>query len=164
MSYGAADRRRQAGFTLIELVLALVIFSFIALMMYGAFFTGQRAVIRGEHSADVNQRMRVVEDLIGRQIRSAVFYFARSEEDDEDFPFFLGTADRMTFVTAAPQGRGGTGLPVVTYRAVDGKLELEGRVGSRPDDLYDPPNDAVIERAVLLPDVSMLRFEYVGHE
>jgi type II secretion system protein J len=165
MTHRSADAEgRRAGFTLVEVVLALVIFGFIALTMYSAFFTGQRAVIKGEHSANVNQRMRVVEDLIGRQIRSAVFYFARSEEEEEDFPFFLGMVDRMTFVSAAPQSRGGTGLAVITYRVVDGRLELEERVGFTPQDLYDPPNDAVIETAVLLPDVSGLRFEYIGRE
>jgi general secretion pathway protein J len=155
--------RHAAGFTLIELVLALVIFSLLALMMYGAFFLGHRAVIKGEREADLNQRMRVAEDILGRQIRSAVFYFARHEEDT--FPFFLGSPDRVTFVTASPQSHGGTGLAVVTYQVTnDGQLTLEERTSFTPDDLYDPPPDAAVERAVLFPAVGGARFEYIGHE
>lgn len=153
--------RHAAGFTLIELVLALAIFGLLALMMYSAFFLGQRAVIKGEREADLNQRMRVAEDILGRQVRSAVVYFAR--HDDETLPFFLGAADRMTFVTASPQGHGGTGLAVVTYRVTEGQLTLEERTGFAPDDLYDPPRDALVEPAALLP-VGAVHFEYVGHE
>jgi prepilin-type N-terminal cleavage/methylation domain-containing protein len=137
-----------SGFTLLEVVLSLVIFSFITLMVYGAFFIGHRAVIKGEAEADVNQRMRVADDILGRQVRSAVFYFARHEE--ETYPFFVGRPDGMSFVSASPQGRGGTGLAVVTYRATPEGLVLEERAAFTPQDLNKPPKDAHIDRAVLL--------------
>ncbi len=160
------ERRRprsaSAGFTLLEVVLALVIFSLLALMVYGAFYVGHRAVIAGEREADLSQRMRVVDDVVAHQVHSAVYYFARHDEDT--VPYFLGRADAMSFVTAAPQSRGGTGLVVVTYRAVDGQLVLEERPGFMPDDLYDPPSDARVERAVLLSGVSALRFEYLPRD
>src|SRR5437763_3689258 len=88
---------RSAGFTLIEVVLSLVIFSFLTLMVYGAFFVGHRAVLKGERDADQNQRMRVAEDVLGREVRSAVFY--RSKHQDETAPYFLGHGDGLTFVT-----------------------------------------------------------------
>jgi len=155
-------RRRNDGFTLIEVVLALVIFSLLALMVYSAFFLGHRAVMKGEREADINQRMRMAEDVIGRQLRSAVFYFGRHQE--ETYPYFVGRIDGLSFVTAAPQSRGGTGLAVVTYRIDGHSLVLEERVAFTPQDLYDPPKDAVIERAVLLTDFTTMRFEYLPHE
>ncbi len=151
-----------AGFTLLEVVLSLVIFSMITLMVYGAFFIGHRAVIKGERAADINQRMRVADDILGRQVRSAVFYFARHE--DETFPYFIGRPDGMSFVSAAPQGHGGTGLTVVTYRADQGELLLEERGAFTPEDLVKPPKDAHIDRAVLLAGFSSIRFEYLPHE
>ncbi len=153
---------RCTGFTLLEVVLALVILSLLALMVYGAFYVGHRAVIAGERDADLNQRMRVAEEILGRQIRATVYYFARHEEDH--VPFFFGTADGMSFVTASPQSRGGTGLAAVTYRVIDGMLLLEERVGFTVDDLYDPPSDARVERAVLLQGFSRLEFEYLPRE
>jgi general secretion pathway protein J len=151
-----------AGFTLLEMVLALTIFGMITATVYSAFYFGHRAVTSGERAADQNQRMRLAEELLGRQIRSAVFYFAIHEEDQ--IPFFLGASDGLTFVTSAPQSRGGMGLAVVTYRIADGRLILEERTAFTPDDLYDPPNDAPVERAVLLEGFSALWFEYLPRE
>ena len=159
-----SDRRAAAaaGFTLIEVVLALMILSFIALMLYSAFETGHRAVIAGEREADLNQRTRLAEEIIGRQIRSTVYYFARHDEDL--FPYFVGRADGVSFVTSSPQGRGGTGLAVVTYRVIDNQLVLEERGVFSPDDLFDAPSDASIARAVLVPHVSSILFEYIARD
>jgi general secretion pathway protein J len=157
-----ASAARGGGFTLIEVVLALTIFSLLTLMMYSAFYLGHRAVLKGERQANINQRMRLAEDVLGRQLRSAVFKFGR--KDDESFPYFIGHSDGVSFVTSAPQSRGGTGLAVVTYRIANGRLLLEERVAFTPDDLFDPPNDAPVERAVLLTDFATMRFEYLPHE
>lgn len=165
MTAATNGRRRggDAGFTLLEMVLALVIFGMIAAVVYSAFYFGHRAVVSGERAADDNQRMRLVEEMMGRQIRSAVYYFAH-HDDEENVPYFLGAADGMTFVTSAPQSRGGTGLAVVTYRYADGKLLVEERTNFRPDDLYDQPADARVDRAVLLEGFSSFRFEYLPAE
>lgn len=153
------SRRGEAGFTLLEMVLALVIFGMIAAIVYSAFYFGHRAVVSGERAADENQRIRLAEELIGRQVRSTVYAWAK--HDEENVPYFLGAADGMTFVTSAPQSRGGTGLAVVTYRFVDGKLVMEERSNFRPDDLYSPPSDAHVERAVLLEGFTSFRFDYL---
>jgi general secretion pathway protein J len=159
---GTAPPSGAAGFTLIEMILALVIFGMIAAVVYSAFYFGHRAVVSGERAADENQRMRLAEELIGRQIRSAVYYYAH--HDDDKVPFFFGGSDGMTFITSAPQSAGGAGLAVVTYKLVDGKLVLEERTAFTPDDLYSPPSDAHVERAVLLEGFSRLKFEYLPHE
>ena len=158
----AGARGNTAGFTLLEMILALVIFGMIAALVYSAFFFGHRAVTSGERAADDNQRMRLVEELMGRQVRSAVYYYAR--HDDDQIPFFLGASDGMSFVTSAPQSNGGTGLAVVTYRMTQGRLLLEERTNFTPDELYDPPADARLERAVLLEGISSFRLEFLAHE
>jgi general secretion pathway protein J len=157
-----SPRSSAAGFTLLEMVLALSIFGMITATVYSAFYFGHRAVASGERAADENQRMRLSEELLGRQLRSAVFYFAIYEEDQ--IPFFVGATDGLSFVSSAPQSRGGLGLALVTYRIVEGKLILEERTGFTPDELYDPPNDAPVERAVLLEGFSAAWFEYLPRE
>ncbi len=158
----APARSGAAGFTLLEMVLALVIFGMIAALVYSAFYFGHRAVVSGERAADDNQRMRLAEDFVGRQLRSAVYAWAK--HDEEDIPFFIGFSDGLTFVTSAPQSRGGTGLAVVTYKLLEGKLVVEERANYTADDLYDPPSDARVDRAVLLEGFSALRFEYLPRE
>jgi hypothetical protein len=95
-------------------------------------------------------------------VRSTVYYFARHDEDP--VPYFLGEPDAMSFVTSAPQSRGGMGLAVVTYKIEDRRLVLEERMSFTPDELYKVPADARVERAVLLEGFSSLRFEYLGKE
>ncbi len=158
----ARDRSSAAGFTLIEMVIAMVIFGMIAAVVYSAFYFGHRAVTSGERAADENQRMRLAVEFLGRQVRSTVYYFAK--HDEESVAFFLGYADGMSFVTSAPQSHGGTGLAAVTYRLVDGKLVVEERTNFRPTDLYSPPANARVERAVLLEGFTSLRFEYLPRE
>lgn len=152
----------SAGFTLLEMVLALVIFGMIAAVVYSAFYFGHRAVTSGERAADENSRTRLAEEMMGRQLRSAVYYHAIHEEDH--IAFFLGYSDGMMFVTSAPQSHGGTGLAAVTYRVVDGQLVVEERTTFTPDDLYDAPADAATDRAVLLEGFSSLRMEYLPRE
>jgi hypothetical protein len=134
----------------------------IAALVYSAFYFGHRAVTSGERAADDNQQIRLAEEVLGRQVRSAVYYFAK--HDDEDVAYFLGAADAMSFVTSAPQSRGGTGLAVVTYRVVDGRLVLEERTNFTPGELYSAPADAHVERAVVLEGFSSFRLEYLPRE
>ncbi len=158
----AAKPPGSAGFTLLEMVLALVIFGMIAVLVYSAFYFGHRAVTSGERAADENARTRLAEEMLGRQLRSAVYYHAIF--DEEQIAFFLGYSDGMMFVTSAPQSRGGTGLAAVTYRVVDGRFVLEERTNFTPDDLYDAPADAPVDRAVLLEGFTSLRMEYLPRE
>jgi general secretion pathway protein J len=151
-----------AGFTLLEVILALVIFSMLTAMVYSAFAVGHDAVMKGERETELNQRMRVADDLLARQLRSTVFYFAR--QDDESFPFFIGRSEWMSFVSASPQARGGNGLAVITYRVVDGTLILEERVAFTPADLYSLAADPRGPRAVVLTGASSIRFEYLPQD
>lgn len=162
LSRAGGNRSPSAGFTLLEMVMALVIFGMIAVMMYSAFFFGHRAVTSGERAAEENSRIRLAEEMMGRQLRSAVYYHA--VHDEEQIAFFLGFPDGMMFVTSAPQSRGGTGLAVVTYRVVEGRLVVEERMNFTPDDLYDAAADANTERAVLLEGFSSFRLEYLPRE
>lgn len=144
------------------MVLAMVIVNLLALMVYGAFHLGHRAVIKGERQADVNQRTRLAADIMARQIRSAVYYYGRYEDDA--YPYFLGSERGLSFVSAVPQSRGGTGLAVITYAAEEGSLILEERIAFTPDDLFAPSVESRRESATLLEGFSAIRFEYIPHE
>src|SRR5579884_1150562 len=100
-----SDRRR--GFTLLEVMLALTALALVAAICYGAVQLGEVAVVTAE-------RLRVASDVLIRQIKSTVAYPARNRDEDV-YPFFVGTATSMTFVTAAGL-TGGGGLTRVVYR------------------------------------------------
>ena len=64
----------HAGFTLIEVVLALTIFALLGTILYGAFALSHNALAKSQISAERNQAQRATADLLGSYIRSAYPY------------------------------------------------------------------------------------------
>lgn len=111
--YGGA-----AGFTLIEVVLALTIFALIGGILYGAFSLSHSAVEKAEVNATQNQKQRSVADLLASYIRSAYPY---RESPQEQAPFFAGEADALTFVSAYSQSLGGRGMAKIEITKDEGE-------------------------------------------
>jgi general secretion pathway protein J len=102
------------GFTLIEVLLALTIFSLMGTILYGAFSLGHSAVQKSQGAFEKNQKLRSLGDLLGSYIRSSHPYRASPQEPTI---FFDGTEDRLTFVSAFSVGLGGRGMA---------KIEISG--------------------------------------
>lgn len=154
--------RRPAGFTLLEVVLAMTAMALVAAICYGVFHLGIRAVERGEIAVVTEQRLRATSDVLIRQVKSAVPYPARNE-DDEVYPYFFGSPTAMTFVTAAGQMSGG-GLARVSYRVERDppRLVLGESPFFSPDTLGRGAFDPVGERAaVLLDGFTRAEFRYL---
>jgi len=154
---------KTRGFTLLEVMITLSVLSLLMLTAWGAFEVGFRTREKGEAAAEEAARIRLATDVMGRQLRSAVYYFARDEE--EYAPFFVGSGSELSFVTAYPQGSAGSGLAWVTYRVEDDKLVMYERTGFRPDELYsvDDSEKSVLS-TVLLEGFGRLSFGYMPRE
>lgn len=103
--------REGGGFTLIEVVLALMIFALIGAIIYGALSLGHSAVAKIDVAFTRNQKLRSVSDLLASYVRSA---FPYRESLQEPTVFFDGTAESVTFVSAYSQGLGGRGMAKIT--------------------------------------------------
>lgn len=162
LARNGAPSRAEAGFTLLELMISLSLLGFMMAMTYSVFWTATQNVPRGEEMAERTARLRVASDMLSRQIHSVVNYPAMSDET-EVYPFFRGGPDWVTFVTAAPQGRGGEGLGWVTYWLKGRSLMVSERMIFSVDSIGDPETLASSE-AVLLEGVSGLSLEYLRLE
>jgi prepilin-type N-terminal cleavage/methylation domain-containing protein len=153
------------GFTLLEVMLAMTALGLVAAICYGAFHLGVRAVESGEVAVVTAERLRVASDVLIRQLKSAVPYHTRNE-DEEIYPYFFGTATSMTFITAA--GMQGAGeLVRVVYRLEEGppRLVLEESEFFSPDGLGRDPVDKPGERStVLLEGIKGISFEYMMND
>src|SRR5438876_6980422 len=98
--------KARAGFTLLEVVLALTSLALVCAVCYGAFHLAIRAVERGEVAVVTAQRLRVASDVLIRQIKSVVPY-PEITEDEDRYIYFKGNATSMAFVTAAGMRNGG---------------------------------------------------------
>ena len=129
---------------------------------YAAFHLGMRAVERGEVAVVTAQRLRVASDVLIRQVKSAVPYPVRTEDDDI-YPYFTGTPTSMSFITAAAQ-QGGGQLARVTYRLEENPPRL--MITESPSFSSVGLGREKLERAgerttVLLDGFRTLRFQYL---
>jgi general secretion pathway protein J len=114
-----------AGFTLIEVVLAIAIFALMGGVLYGAFSLGHTAVEKSEKNFSRSQQTRSIGDLLATYIRSGYPY---RESIQEQSIFFEGERDSMTFVSAYSHGMGGRGMATV---AIEKEEADSGRMSFR---------------------------------
>jgi general secretion pathway protein J len=105
-----------AGFTLIEVVLALTIFALLGAILYGAFALSHSALAKAQGAAERSQAQRATADLLGSYIRSAYPY--RSSPQDQAV-YFSGETDSLAFISAYSHGMGGRGLARIEITSDD---------------------------------------------
>lgn len=89
------------GFTFVELMVTISIFSIVGLAIYSTFGTGVNAWRRGQQGADFYQDARLSLNIMARELRNSIFYKDLEfvgQEDKVSFPCLINTA-----VAGAPQ-------------------------------------------------------------
>lgn len=155
------------GFTLVELVIAMTLMALIGVGLSGVLVIGARSASSAERKTEQARRYRIATELIVRQLRSTTALRLPEDENEEqgegeDVAYFVGEADRLSFITAAPQTPENSGLAVVDLWVEDGQLMLsespyfllasEGKIGAEFEKLTFA--------ATLLYDVESISFEY----
>lgn len=160
------SRRVQNGFTLIEILLALVLLALLMTAAYSGFSASNRAVRRGEEAIDATNKVRVTQQLLRRQVGQALT-LAFDQDSGTSVPILIkGSGDELTFVSALP-GYLGQGGAYVQH------LEVESAESGRGRQLvfrhallngFDPTeSEPWAERPViLLEDVQEFTIEYRG--
>ena len=121
----AMDRRGKGvrvdtrGFTLLEVVIAVTILTFVVLIIGNFFRLGMNAWEKGEQETQWTQRFRVLSGLFSQQLKSAYPY--EIEVDSEKVVLFEGKSDSMLFATALTDPPYG-GFKWVRYSHKDGTL------------------------------------------
>jgi len=106
---------RNKGFTLLELLLSLTIMAVIAAICFGVFHMGIRAWEKGENRVAANQRLRIIPELLRRQLASASML--KVWRQGHGFQFFRGTPKSLEFLSGiALRSRPDEGGAFVQYR------------------------------------------------
>ncbi|MDR0770320.1 MAG: prepilin-type N-terminal cleavage/methylation domain-containing protein [Burkholderiales bacterium] len=156
-------RCRSQGFTLVELVVALLLLSLISATLFGVFRTAGRSVEAGEQHADDAASIRLVGDFLRAQWENA--HPLRQRKMLEYPLVFEGNRNQMTYVSALPPRVLGGGLWAWRLHVVRegqyGKLVLEHAIPDKSDErinLKFSPD----KRSVLADRVESVTFQYYG--
>ena len=155
----------QGGFSLLEILLALVLLALLMTAAYTGFRASNRAVVRGEAAIDATNKVRVTQQLLRRQIGQALA-LAFDQDRGTSVPVLIeGDSEGLTFVSALPGylGQGGAYVQRVELDSGEGGGE---RLLFRHALLngFDPAESEPFEEkpVVLLERISELSIEYRG--
>jgi prepilin-type N-terminal cleavage/methylation domain-containing protein len=123
----------QTGFTLVEVIIAMTLFALMAVILYGAFDLGHRAVEKSEVAWEENHRVRMANGILADHLKSAYPYRLSPRNPAI---VFQGEESRLTFVSAVSLGLGGRGMSKVSLYWQDegggyGSLILEEQMPVR---------------------------------
>ena len=98
---------KKKGFTLLELLVAVTIFSVIAVALYSTFYSGIMILRRSEDVMRRHQDLRLAMEEVSRDLRNTLLTevyrkveeSATAEEEEEPIYYFLGEGKEFTFVT-----------------------------------------------------------------
>jgi general secretion pathway protein J len=120
----------EAGFTLLEIIIAVTLVAMMALALWAVFRISIRSWSRGTSFIDTNQHHRSIVDLVRKQIASAAGIFAPVDQDKGLAPnlVFSGAEDSVRFISLnSLHFQESPGLTLVQYevdRDAEGTLSL----------------------------------------
>jgi len=158
-----STHRTARGFTLLEVMLAIVLLALLLAGTWGAIHTAVRAMHSGEDAIDRTNRLRVDEEFTRHQI-SRILPLAYGTDQSTGSNFvFEGSSDFMRFVAPMPGYLSKGGPYVQTLRLVGsrrGGKELQFTDSMLNGFDIDNKESSPADPAVLLDQIQDGRFEY----
>lgn len=151
----------QRGFTLIELMLAIVLLALLLAGTFGAVRTAVRASQSGEQAIDRINRVRVAQEFMRRQLSRIMPLSYDSDANTGERFLFEGDATSMRFVAPMPGYLSRGGAYVQSLRLVRAGRGMELEFSNAMLNGFDPEfADPDAEPVVLLNQINSGRFEY----
>jgi len=110
------------GFTLIEIMIAVVLLGILSAALYGSYFTVLNARERASEGMEARRELGSTLDLIRREFASAPKFDRNDKslrlvvEDRDNFGKPASSLEMTTLVPSSGQGRKESGISVVRYR------------------------------------------------
>jgi prepilin-type N-terminal cleavage/methylation domain-containing protein len=150
------DRVKSAGFTLLELVLAVSLTSLLTLVVYTALNLSLKAVQRGRMDIDKLQEVRVGQSILERSLSSAIL------GSMDNRLYFTGDPAQMRFFTLVPLESYNLGgvyhWRVLVGEDVSGQKVLAVEQTKNVNWFRDP--EGVEVRQIIIGNLAEVRFTY----
>jgi len=152
------SNQRQAGFTLLELVVAITLMGLVLVVLYSGLRLGLNGWDSGEQRAEATNRLRLVQEFLRRQLAQSMTVYQTGDEQ-ERVVVFAGQANTIEFVAPMLAQLGQGGLYRVRVEASDGRLWIRWRPYLPAD-----PSAGEERETELLDGVSAVEWAYFGPE
>lgn len=115
---------RNSGFTLLEVLIAVVLLGILTAALYGSYFGVLRARDRASAGMESRRELGATLDLIRREVAAALFNRSDKRlrfvvEDRDNFGTPSSTLELTTLAPPAGQSRSESGVVAVTYRITE---------------------------------------------
>jgi general secretion pathway protein J len=152
--------RSSAGFTLLELLIAITLLGLLLAALFGGLRLGARAWERSEERLDESARLQVVQNFLRERLAQA--YPLTAEDQIGRLRLaFEGTDDALRFVTLMPAYLG-TGFAELVLAVDERSGSRDLVVQWRRFELLPQPDDEEPQVKVLLEDIEGLEIAYYG--
>jgi len=156
-------RRRTAGFTLLELSIALVLLALMGAVLYGALGFAGTSWDKGEAKVDATSGMRLAQEFMRAQLEQQHPLRMRKVAE---FPLlFFGDRNEIRYAAALPSRVSAGGIWYYRLSVGDdarGPLVLERMVpnvnGTRVPDFSEA------EKSIIVTGIAEIRFAYYGRD
>jgi len=153
--------RNEAGFTLVELLVALALFSLLTMLLFDNVRAGLHAWRHGSQYAEDLGRRSNVQDSVRRLVGNL---YPMAVTDSAGVPRieFEGSSEHIGFLGKAPSVVGEGGL--FRYRlSVERQQDRTDLILSATQELSSAQETATPARTLLLPDIAQAEFAYFGN-
>lgn len=157
-------RTRTPGFTLLELLVALLLLSLIFLLLTSGLQFGTKIWNSGEEPGNISEVV-TVQQLLRRVLSEARPLMLESTPTVSRHIFFVGTENSVRFIAPMPGHLGVGGLYEVAIYLTDGgetgnRLEMSWRLFGQATGSAGAPEE---RRTVLVDKVANIQFAYFGY-
>ena len=160
MTGSGHPRDAEAGFTLVELLVALALFAVLCSLLFGNVRFGMKAWRYGTVHAEQGAHTMVVQSFLRRILEEAYPMFVANDPTHPHVDFDGGEKS-MGFLSSAPIAAGAAGRYRFVLSADQHDARTDLVMTSRPE-LADPRDPSLVTRTALVTDVEHVEFSYFG--
>jgi general secretion pathway protein J len=156
--------KRAAGFTLVEILLALVLMSMLLALAYGGLRASTRATDKGQAILEESGRIRMAHQFVRKQLNQMAFLAFGENQDDGDRIVFEGEINKIRFVAPMPGYLGFGGPQVQELALVSGNDGLELVLSHALLQGFEEQNLYLRDPIVLVDKIDNAQFSFLGRD